>query len=239
MTQTPIRVVIAEDEELAREKLARWVNAEKDLNLVGEASDGPGALALVQAENPDLLFLDVRMPGLSGLEVLDRIEEAPYVIFTTAYDTHAVAAFDLEAVDYLVKPFGPARFQSALDRLRKRMATPKDLAEARVPMLNVVETGKVRTIPIEDVWRFEGSGDYVAAWVAGKRYLLTARLGSLARKLDGRFLAVHRSHLINVNFVKEFVSLGNGRWRAMFPDGSYADSSRSGGRLIREYLADL
>ncbi len=231
-----ISVVIAEDEELAREKLVRWVENEQSFELEGVASDGSSALDLIRQKVPDLVFLDIRMPGLSGIEVLEGLDDPPFVVFTTAYDSYAVAAFELEAIDYLVKPFGPARFRKALERIERRVTASRTGPTARVPMLNVVEKGAVRNIPIADVWRFEGSGDYVAAWVEKKRYLLSTTLMKLDERLDSRFVRIHRSHLINVNLVEQFVRLGNGRWSARFPDGSSAESSRLGGRLIREYL---
>ena len=114
----PVRVLVAEDEELAREKLRRFIEAESDLELVGEAADGPAALKAITKLRPDLLSLDVQMPGLTGIDVLRRATRPRYVIFTTAFDQYAVAAFEFEAVDYLLKPFGPARFRKAVERVR-------------------------------------------------------------------------------------------------------------------------
>jgi len=235
----PLRVVIAEDEVVAREKLVRWVQAEPDLRIVAEAADGLAAARAVMDAAPDLLFLDVHMPGLSGLDVLVRAPRPPYVVFTTAHDQYAVAAFEQDAVDYLLKPFGPTRFRQALARVRRRAAgrVPGAHHRGTIDRLFAFEGGRVRVIPIAAVRRFEARDDYVAAWTDASRHLVAIRLSALAAGLDPtEFVRVHRSHVVRLDAIAGWTTLGGGRWRLTLTDGETIDTSRVGGRRLRALL---
>lgn len=232
-----MRVVVAEDEVMAREKLATWIAAVPDLTLVGTAADGPSAVEMIRRTEPQLLFLDVRMPGLSGLEVLARVPPVPFVVFTTAFDEYAVAAFDAEAVDYLLKPFGPTRFHKAVDRVRRRHAASGSGVEtaARFTALFSVTGGRVVTVPVADVHHFEARDDYVAAWTSADRHLLAVRLGTLAEQIDPQaFVQVHRSHIVRRDSIQTMERLGSGRYRLTLKTGQTIDTSRAGGRRLRK-----
>jgi len=233
-----LRVVVAEDEVVARDKIAAWVEAEPDLHLVAQVADGPGAVEAVDRLRPDVLFLDVQMPGLSGLEVLARASSVPYVVFTTAFDRYAVAAFDAEAVDYLLKPFGPTRFRKALERIRRRgMAAPVE-TPARFSALFSVEGGRMVRVPVAQVRHFEARDDYVAAWTATGRHILAVRMATLAAQLNPAvFVRVHRSHIVRLDAVAEMERLGSGRYRLTLAGGATVDTSREGGRRLREAMA--
>lgn len=232
-----LRVVVAEDEVVAREKVVRWIESEADLTLVGQAADGPAAVEVIDRTEPDLLFLDVQMPGLSGLEVLARAHRVPFVVFTTAFDEYAVAAFDAEAVDYLLKPFGPTRFKKALDRVRRRHVSDTQAAEVptRFTTLFAMEGGRMVAVPVDDVNHFEARDDYVAAWTPAGRRLLAVRMATLTDQLDpGVFVQVHRSHIVRIDGIEEMSRLGNGRYRLTLAGGKTVDTSRVGGRRLRE-----
>ncbi len=232
------RVVVAEDEVVAREKVAAWIAEAPDMVVVAEVADGPGAVEAIDRLRPDVLFLDVQMPGLSGLEVLARAAPVPHVVFTTAFDQYAVAAFDAEAVDYLLKPFGPTRFRKALDRIRRggrRRAGAPGETPSRVSTLFCVEGGRVRAVPVADVVHFEARDDYVAAWTTTSRHILAVRMATLAAQLDPAvFVQVHRSHIVRLDGFTDAERLGSGRYRLKLQDGRTIDTSRAGGRRLRE-----
>lgn len=243
---TPLRCVIAEDEPLAREHLRALVCANEALLLVGEAADGDTALTLVNALRPDVLFLDVRMPGRDGLSVLTDAIHRPHVVFTTAHDTHAVQAFELGAVDYLLKPFGTTRFTMAVSRLRERVALTADtepLARLREvqeradrPLDRVFVRVGQRLLPVrlQEVSRLDADGDYVALVIDGRRHLLGMTLSALLPRLDAaRFVRVHRSHVVNLDFVAAIRPYDAGRYEVEMRDGARIVASRSGTQVLR------
>ncbi len=243
----PLRCVIAEDEPIARDHLRALIESHESLRLVGEAADGMTAVTLVDALQPDVLFLDVRMPGRDGFDVLAQVTHHPHVVFTTAHDTHAVQAFELGAVDYLLKPFGALRFATAISRLRERATLsaeeqPLDrLREVREqrdrPLERVfVRTGQ-RLIPVRlgDVSRLDADGDYVALVVDGRRHLLGMTLSALLPRLDPtRFVRIHRSHVVNLDYVAAIRPHDAGRYRVEMQDGTSMVASRSGTQQLRE-----
>lgn len=237
---TDLRVVIADDEPLARKKLLKLIGAHPRLMCIGEAADGLSAVEMINELKPELAFLDIRMPGLTGLEVVQRIVHQPLVIFTTAYDEFAVTAFELQALDYLLKPFGPKRFNRAVDRL-KTVLLPEH--RQRLPIQQpmerffVRERGKIIAIASKEVLRFEAADDYVEIVTASSRHLLSVRMKALENHLPPqKFLRVHRSTIVNMEFVREIVSLGNGRYEVAQSDGTHIAASRSGGSKIRDIL---
>lgn len=242
---TKVRVVVAEDEPHARAQLARLVEETDWLELVGQASDGRQAVTVIDRERPDLLLLDVVMPELSGLQVLERIRHRPLVVFTTAYDRYAVAAFELEALDYLVKPFGARRFHAALERVRRQLAAgrPAVSSTERVqeavsgePLRRVFARVGHRIVPVlvPKVSRFEAAGDYVKAHVDGEDLLLHVSLEELERRLDPRrFLRVHRSHIVNLDRVVRMEDSDDRRLDLFLQDGSRVTASRAGSSRLR------
>ena len=190
-----IRVVIVDDEPLARRGIRQLLAAHGDVEVVGEARNGREAVPMLDALTPDLVFLDVQMPELDGFEVLRRITHRPDVIFVTAYDTFAVRAFESRALDYLVKPLHEARFEDALARARERLRIK------RVPQRLVV--GGVVLDVAEILW-IEADDYYAAVHARGRRHLLRESLASLEARLDReQFVRVHRSALVNLEQVRE------------------------------------
>lgn len=247
VASAPLRCVVAEDEPVAREHLRTLVQGHAPLLLVGEAADGDAAVTLVNALRPDVLFLDVRMPGRDGFSVLAGATHRPHVVFTTAHDTHAVQAFELGAVDYLLKPFGAARFATAVSRLRERVALTADVeplarlreVQDRVdrPLERVFVRLGQRLVPVrlQEVSRLDADGDYVALVIEGRRHLLGMTLSALLPRLDAaRFVRIHRSHVVNLDFVAAIRPYDAGRYEVEMRDGTRMVASRSGTQVLRQ-----
>jgi two-component system LytT family response regulator len=214
MTMERIRALIVEDEPEARRTLRDYVAEAEWIELVGESADGRDAVRCIDRLEPKLVFLDVHLPELSGLEVLQQIEHQPEVVFATAYDQYAVAAFELGALDYLVKPFGRERFHRMLDRVRQRLLSGADgptsserartaLADPPIRRLFARRGDRIVPIPAAGIIRVQARGDYAEVHAAGGPFLLHVSLSELAARLDPeRFVQVHRSHIINLEAMK-------------------------------------
>lgn len=238
--------LIADDEPLARLKLRELLAEVPWLSCAGEAADGMETLRLLEDLEPDVLFLDIRMPGLSGLEVLARATHSPLVIFTTAYDRYAVTAFELQALDYLLKPFGRQRFMAAITRLREQLdarAGPAVLERAREALspgpylarLFVRDRGRIVPVRVADIQRLEARDDYVAVHVAGGRHLVHMPMAEFSRRLDPeRFLQVHRSHIVNLDHVTALVPYDGSRLQVELRDGSKVMASRARSKQLRQ-----
>jgi two-component system, LytTR family, response regulator len=214
MTADRVRTVIVEDELEARRTLLDYLAEVDWIEVVGEAADGREAVAVVDQVRPQLVFLDVHLPEMSGLDVLDRIRHQPEVVFATAYDQYAVAAFELGALDYLVKPFGRQRFRRMLERVRRRLSTDADdppsserarAALATSPLRRLFARRGDRIVPISapGIVRIQAQGDYAEVHAPGGPFLLHVSLSELAARLDpDRFVQVHRSHIVNLDAVQ-------------------------------------
>jgi two-component system LytT family response regulator len=239
----PINVVIADDEPLVRRGLRSHLEGEADVRLVGEARNGNEALALIRSTSPDLVFLDIQMPGLDGLSVLAALpaEQRPAIVFVTAHDAYAVRAFDLHAVDYLLKPFDGDRFRTALtrsrERLRTRQAEVPDLellttemeeGRARPDRIAVREQGKIVLVPLDEVEWIEAADNYVRLHRPGNYHLLRQSLGRLEEMLDAKkFARIHRSAMVNLSRVKALEPTPSGEYEVILHDGRRLTLSRS------------
>ena len=243
-----LRALIVEDEPLARRALHGFMAEVDWLECVGEATDGASAVRAIDSLRPDLVFLDVRMPVLDGLEVLRRIRHAPEVVFTTAFDRYAVAAFELGADDYLVKPFGKKRFQQTLERVRARTQgagglppaseRARDaLGEAPLQRLFARSGGSITPVPRDAVTRIEARGDYVAIHHPGGPSLMHITLSELEGRLDAeRFLRIHRSHVVNLDHVSTIRRGDDRRFSVVLRDGTELVASRTGTLRLRARL---
>jgi two-component system LytT family response regulator len=242
---TRVRALIVEDEELARQQLGELIGEVPWIQCIGEASNGTAAVQMIDELEPDLVFLDIQMPELSGLEVLQRISHDPGIIFTTAFDQHAVSAFELGALDYLLKPFGRERFGAALERARRALDAGPDesvrervstalVAAGPVPRVFVRDRGKILPIPAQEIERLEAEDDYVALYARGRRFLVYVALGDLERRLDPeRFLRVHRSHIVNLDHVAALAPYDGTRLQVEMRDGTKIMASRTRSRELR------
>jgi two-component system LytT family response regulator len=222
-----VRVVIVDDEPLARLGVRQLLAKHPNVAIAGEARDGREAVALLTAIRPDVVFLDVQMPELSGFDVLHALppDTRPLVIFLTAYDTFAVQAFDAQAIDYLVKPINEARFDAAVTRARERLRAAEAMKQAQ---RLVFSTGGVDLMvaPDEIAW-IEADDYYAAVHALGRRHLVRESLSSLEARLDStRFVRVHRSAIVNLAHVREVRSAAPGESAIVLRDGSSLPISR-------------
>lgn len=234
------RVAVVDDEPLVREGMTDFLTTQPDVELVGEARDGLAAVKLIERRHPDLVFLDVQMPGLDGFGVLNALapDALPAVVFITAYDQYALRAFDVHAVDYLLKPFDRARLATALERARARLANGdwhkgiSGLLAAMRPRhltrLAVRSRNRTYFVDVADVDWFEGAGNYVRLHVGERVHLVRATLKHLAARLDPeRFQRIHRSTILNVGRLSEIRSLTTGDCRIVLESGAELTLSRT------------
>jgi two-component system LytT family response regulator len=238
-----LTVVIADDEPLARKQLRDLVGEVSWLRCLAEAADGRETIDAVDHQKPDLLFLDIQMPNLSGIEVLGQVQHRPGVIFTTAYDRYAVTAFELHAVDYLLKPFGRARFLAAVERARQSLVqAPSTIERARVALapggpvtrLFVRERGKIVPVAVSAIERMEARDDYVALFTANRRYLIHIAMNELETMLEPKtFVRVHRCHIVNLDFVASLMPYDSGRLEIEMRNGAKLVASRTRSKSLR------
>lgn len=239
-----LRALVAEDEAPARENLRDYLDRSTDVEIVGEAVDGATALSLAETLAPDLLFLDVRLPEMSGLEVARRIRHRAEIVFTTAYDRFAVAAFEIGAIDYLVKPFGRERLAEAVARARARLAQPAVGAGERArdslaagPLERLFARVGDRIVPVaaSAIRRIQARGDYAEVHAEGGVFLLHVGVAELAARLDpSRFRQVHRSHVVNLDAVAHMKSYDDRRLAITLKDGSVVVASRAASEALRK-----
>jgi two-component system, LytTR family, response regulator len=238
-----IRTIIVDDEELARERLRSLLVKEPEIEIVGEAADGRSAVDLVDKLKPDLLFLDVQMPELTGFEVLASLESAPNVIFVTAHDQFALKAFDVHAVDYLLKPFDRDRFRTALQRAVSKVRAQKpeqsraelsavleELKPAAKPVerLLVKTQGRVLLIKAGDVDWVEAADNYVTLHVGKESHMMRETMTSLESRLPGdKFMRISRSTIVNVERIQELQPMFHGEYIVVLKGGAKLTLSRS------------
>jgi len=244
-----IRALIVDDEDLARQILREYLAQERDIEIVGECTNGFDAVKAAIELKPHLLFLDVQMPKLDGFEVLDLIGSEIAVVFVTAYDQYAMKAFDAAAVDYLLKPFELSRFRAALDRARRRLQenarTPSadELRRAAaapgqfLQRIVVRDNARVHIIPVDQLDYVEAEDDYVGLHSGGKKYLKQQTISSLEASLDPAiFVRVHRSFLINLNKLGKIEPYTKDTKLAVLSDGRQVPVSRAGYMRLRELV---
>ncbi len=241
-----VRAVIADDEPLARQQLRDLLADVPWLAIVGEAGDGASTVATVNAVRPDLLFLDIQMPAGDGLEVLRTLVHRPHVIFTTAFDKYAVAAFEVQALDYLLKPFGAKRLGQALDRVRQQLhgrnsETVAERFEAATrrhqPLrrLYVRVGGRIIPVAVEKILHCEARGDYVALHTVDGCYVVNTSVEYLADRLSPEsFVRIHRSRIVNLEAVEAFERHDEKRVRARLTNGTTVVASRAWSSALRD-----
>jgi two-component system LytT family response regulator len=249
-----IRALIVDDEGLARERLRTLLEGDPEIEIVGERADGREALAAIRSEAPDLLFLDVQMPEMNGFDVLAALtteERLPVVVFVTAYDQYALHAFDVHALDYLLKPFDRERFQKALQRAKAQIEHERKgelgqrllslLADLKpepktLERLVIKAAGRVFFLRADEIDWIESAGNYVRLHVGRESHLLRETMNVLEAKLNAaKFLRVHRSTIVNVERIKELHPLFRGEYVIVLRDGTQLTS----GRAYRDKLQDF
>jgi two-component system LytT family response regulator len=239
-------VFIAEDEPLARDVLRDAIYAHERLRLVGEAADGASALEQIERIRPDVVFLDIQMPEMTGLDVLRRLSFTPDIVFTTAYDQYAVTAFELNAVDYLLKPFTRARFDAAVSRLLDAPRPPRDaldgaLAQAaqptgtRVERILVRDRGRIFPLALTEIAYLKADAKYTAIAARGQTFLVRIGISELEAQLDpGRFIRIHRSTLVNLDFVESMRADEQSQLLIQMRDGTVLTANREASKILRE-----
>jgi two-component system, LytTR family, response regulator len=249
---TKIRTVIADDEPLGRQRLRMLLAEESWIDLVAECADAPGTIAAIEKFRPELVFLDVQMPGGSGFDVIDAVgvEHMPFVIFVTAFDRYALRAFDVHALDYLLKPFDRDRFRQALARARQQIdrRTEGDLEQRLLALVNdlkpapqplerfvVKSAGRVFFVRSADIEWIEAAGNYVKLHVGSETHLFRETMNALEARLDpAMFFRIHRSHIVNLERVRELQPWFNGEYVVFLTSGARLTLSRG----YREKLQD-
>lgn len=242
-----ITCVIIDDEQLARELLREYIEQTGNITIVGEATKGKDAVEMIDNLKPDLIFLDVQMPGMNGFDVLDDITHDPYVVFTTAYDQYAIKAFEKNAVDYLLKPIDQERFQLAVKRALERMKTEQyNVGELLRDMktenktsydshIFVQKSEKLINLAVEEIMFLEASGDYTILTTKSDQFVSSSGIGKLEEILNPEiFIRVHRSTIININFLKEIEKHFNGGMIVKMQSGKSFPVSRTYAKLIRK-----
>jgi len=260
---SPIRTAIADDEPMARDTLRRLLEADPDVELVAEAANGDEAVALVRAERPDLLLLDVQMPGRDGFGVLAELgeDDAPRVVFVTAYDRYALRAFEVHAIDYLLKPFDDERFRQALSRAKEALALDRtsgmgarvaDLLVARaaelsgetaleatakpLERLSIHHEGRLELVDVAAIDWIEAADQYVQVHAGGRGHLMRESMARLEKRLPDRFVRVHRSAIVALDRVRSFRSSGSGTGELELADGTRVPVSRARASRVRRRL---
>jgi two-component system LytT family response regulator len=243
----PIRVLVVDDEPLAREKIRRIAKDDAELRVIGECANGAEAIEAIQTLTPDLLLLDVQMPEVGGFAVLEALQSngvrLPPVIFITAYDHYAVRAFEVNALDYLLKPFDRERFRAAIERAKQqiRRENAPGLDQRIVALLEQLQTqpkhnerlvvktgGRVFFLNTDEVDWVEAEGNYVSIHTGKKSYLLRETISSLENQLDPKkFIRIHRSAIVNINRIKELQPWSHGEYHVLLQDGTQLTLSRS------------
>jgi two-component system, LytTR family, response regulator len=243
----PIGAMIVDDEELARGLIREMLRKHPDIEVVAECANGFEAVKAAAEHQPGLIFLDVQMPKLDGFEVLELVGADAAVIFVTAYDTYAMRAFDVHAVDYLLKPFSEERFDAALERARQRngqkMPDPAELSAAARPPSQYLERivirdgTKVHILPVAKLDYVEAQDDYVSLHSGGKDYLKQQTISSLESALDpSRFIRIHRSYIVNLERVVKMEPYTKESRVAVLANGKQLPVSRAGYARLSELL---
>ncbi len=249
-----IRTMVVDDEPVARERIVGLLQQEKDIELVGECADGHQAVNAIQQQHPDLVFLDVQMPACDGFGVIQQVgaDQMPAVVFVTAYDEYALRAFEVHAIDYLLKPFGRDRFQQTLQHAREHLerrragdlgrrllALVQDLKPGpqRLDRLVVKSGGRVFFLRTDDIDWIEAAGNYVRLHLGDDSHLFRETMNNMEGRLDAhRFVRIHRSRIVNTDRIKELQPWFNGEYVVVLQNGARLTLSRGYREKLQERL---
>jgi two-component system LytT family response regulator len=251
---TKIRAMVVDDEAMARERVVGMLRQEQDIELIGECSDGQQAVHAINSQHPDLVFLDVQMPACDAFGVIEQVgaEKMPAVVFVTAYDEYALRAFEVHALDYLLKPFGRERFQQTLQHARahverrragdlgkRLMALVQDIKPEpqKLDRLVVKSAGKVFFLRTDDIVWIEAAGNYVRLHLADDSHLFRETMNGIEARLDPRrFVRIHRSRIVNSDRIKELQPWFNGEYVVVLQNGTRLTLSRGYREKLQERL---
>lgn len=239
----PIETLIVDDERLARQRLRRLLETQPDIALVGECASGMEAAEFLERQPVDLMFLDIQMPEMDGFTLLEtRLQSKnPMVVFVTAHDVHAVRAFEVNALDYLLKPFDQERVERCLQRVRGQREMQQKQPGANRPRPNrlaVRSSGKVFFVRMEDIDWVEAADNYVVLHLGHETHILRETMNSIQTRLDPqKFIRVHRSRIVNVDRIKELQPWFHGEYLIVLSDGTQLTLSRSYREKLMEFMS--
>ena len=254
--QSKIRALVVDDEPLARRRLRKLLSRDPDVEMIGDCANGYEAITAISEQRPDLVFLDVQMPEVDGFGVLERLkaDAVPYVIFVTAFDQYALKAFEVSAIDYLLKPFDRKRFEQALQRAKSRLQTERagELNQRAMALLEELRTksshrermlirsgGRAFFLKTEEIDWIGAEGKYVRLYVGRDSHLLREGIGGLETQLDPRrFVRIHRSTIVNIDRVRELQPWFHHEYRVVLRDGTELILSRSCRKKLTELLGN-
>jgi two-component system LytT family response regulator len=245
-----LRTILIDDEQPAREVVRHYLKDFPEIEVLGEFSDGFSGLRAIQDLKPDLVFLDVQMPKLTGLELLELLEQPPLIIFSTAYDQYAIKAFEMNAIDYLLKPYSRERFTQAV---QKAMAQAGSAEQPAAPVQGLVKTleenpeflqriavksrHKVSVVPIDDIIYLEAEGDYVMIYTRDAKHLKEKTMKYFETHLDpAQFIRIHRSYIINAKFIDRIEYYDKENYAVLTKTGAKLRASTSGYKLLKQVL---
>jgi two-component system, LytTR family, response regulator len=245
-----MKVLIIDDEPLAIQIVKEYLSSHDEIEIVGECNNGFDGLKAINDLKPDLIFLDIQMPKLTGFEMLELLDNPPMVVFATAYDEFALKAFENNAIDYLLKPFSKSRFDQALQKVMKQFAEKPatapnydklienvNTAKDKLERVVVKESGKILIIPVCDVYYIEAADDYVVISSANKEYVKNSTMRFYEEKLPtDTFIRIHRSCIVNVNFIKEIQPYNKETHSVIMKNGKSLKTSRQGSAELKGLL---
>lgn len=236
-----MKALVIDDERLARKELIKLLDEFATMNVVGEAANADEAIELIEKHNPDLLFLDIQMPGKTGFELLEMLDNVPKVIFTTAYDEYALKAFEVNALDYLLKPIDPNRLKESIDKLEKVESKPQ-VTETKTLGLQdqvfVKDGDRCWFVKLENVRYFESDGNYIKVFFDNVRPMIHKSLNALDEKLNDRdFFRASRKHIINLSWVEDIETWFNGGLMVKLRGGDKLEVSRRQAAKFKERMS--
>lgn len=244
-----IRTLLIDDEELARALVAKFLESETDFEIIGQAADGFEGLKLIQNLKPDLVFLDIQMPKLTGLEMLELVNEPPIVVFSTAYDQYAIEAFEKNAIDYLLKPFSKDRLLKTLEKVKEKFASNVDSSkeikaltslpihkDASIKRIVIKNGSKIEMVNFDELYFVESYGDYVWLHSTKGKFLKQKTMKELEELLGEDFLRVHRSYLVNTVFIQKLELYERNSYQLLLKNGERLAVSKSGYKTLKDTL---
>jgi two-component system LytT family response regulator len=238
-----MRVLIVDDERLARKELGSLLAEYKDVEIIGEAANADEAEELIEKLNPDLIFLDIQMPGKTGFELLESLEKAPKVIFTTAYDEYALKAFEFNALDYLLKPIEPKRLSDSVNKIRKEVEAISEQSKSSTQLtvndqVFVKDGDNCWFVRLKDVRLFESDGNYIKVYFEKNKPMIHKSLNALDEKLDNKhFFRVSRKHIINLEWIDEIETWFNGGLMVKLKGGDKVEVSRRQATKFKDLMS--
>ncbi|MCB0505813.1 MAG: response regulator [Cyclobacteriaceae bacterium] len=236
-----MKALVIDDERLARKELIKLLDEFATMNVVGEAANADEAIELIEKHNPDLLFLDIQMPGKTGFELLEMLDNVPKVIFTTAYDEYALKAFEVNALDYLLKPIDPNRLKESIEKIEKQESKPEVANSRKLGLRDQVfvkDGDRCWFVKLENVRYFESDGNYIKVFFDNVRPMIHKSLNALDEKLNDRdFFRASRKHIINLSWVEDIETWFNGGLMVKLRGGDKLEVSRRQAAKFKERMS--